>query len=225
MADEIGPPDPVPAGKVPLTHCIGYLAARFGDNRLVQPISLFEHEETGELRWDPPPSEIKGAIEAYSGMTLLALRAGYLTAFVGESGQILPPDFWQWSEALECLRTGSWRNTRLLVDRDELRRLGDDVLAQDGKSGNGEDPEQTADGASAIYRTGAPGRPTSVALLRKELARLAAAGRTWPTKDACSKELSAWLAKEHPEAPPMTQKTILNKLRCMMPIARNYARK
>ena len=38
------------AGMVSLSHYMGYLAAQDGDMRLVEPVSVYQHVETGELR-------------------------------------------------------------------------------------------------------------------------------------------------------------------------------
>ena len=64
-----------------------------------------------------------------------------------------------------------------------------------------------------IYKSGAPGRPTSAHLVNEELQRRAAAGELCGTLASEAEHLSQWLAREHPKAPRMTPKTISNSCR------------
>jgi hypothetical protein len=73
--------------------------------------------------------------------------------------------------------------------------------------------QQNASPTSPIYKTGLPGRPTSIHLIRQEF--LARAERN-ETKERLVQEadaLSAWLKKAHPAAAPVKSKTIQNALR------------
>jgi hypothetical protein len=66
---------------------------------------------------------------------------------------------------------------------------------------------------AAPYRTGAAGRPTSAHLVKAEFERRAAAGEVC---ERCRDEaivLIEWLKKEHPDAAPMTPKTVENRIR------------
>jgi hypothetical protein len=65
-----------------------------------------------------------------------------------------------------------------------------------------------------ISRSGAQGRPTSVAnLVRPELDRRTAAGETLPTAKAEAKALSQWLATAHPHQPQARGPSLENSLR------------
>jgi hypothetical protein len=65
---------------------------------------------------------------------------------------------------------------------------------------------------TVAYETGAPGRPTSMQLVRSEFESRQRKGLTAPsvTEEACV--LSEWLRKSHPEAPQLKPKTIKNQL-------------
>lgn len=65
---------------------------------------------------------------------------------------------------------------------------------------------------TAVYRTGAAGRPTSKQLVQGELRRRAAAGPLQPQMSAEAVVLAEWLAREHPDAPRLTEKSIQNTL-------------
>jgi hypothetical protein len=77
------------------------------------------------------------------------------------------------------------------------------------------DPQKPAPSESApnCYRTGAPGRPASIYLVEPEMKRRAAAGIM--LLGSCAQEAKAlvrWLEDNHPEAAPLTAKTIQNQL-------------
>lgn len=63
-----------------------------------------------------------------------------------------------------------------------------------------------------IYSTGAPGKPTSIHLVEQEMRRRAAATEMATTLTAEAAHLEAWLRTTHPLAPPLTEKTIRNRL-------------
>ncbi len=63
------------------------------------------------------------------------------------------------------------------------------------------------------YRSGAPGRPTSSHLVAVEFDRRAAAGLVEPSLSKEAAALAAWLKSSHPSAPPMTEKTIRERIR------------
>lgn len=67
--------------------------------------------------------------------------------------------------------------------------------------------------------TGAPGRPTSMHLVERELDRRIAAGDSWPSKVSGAEELSEWLRINHKLAPRLTPKTIKNRLGHKLPIS------
>lgn len=67
--------------------------------------------------------------------------------------------------------------------------------------------------ASVEYRTGAEGRPTSRQLVEQEMRARASRGKMKPNLAQEAIDLAAWLKRAHPSAPPMTDKTIANRLR------------
>jgi hypothetical protein len=80
--------------------------------------------------------------------------------------------------------------------------------------------------AAPLNRTGAVGRPTSVAnLVAPELERRAAARETLSTMKDEAEALSKWLATEHPKQPQITPKAIENSLRPEPRAAVSTARK
>ena len=62
-------------------------------------------------------------------------------------------------------------------------------------------------------RTGAPGRPTSMHLIKKEFERRAAAGSLDDQLAAVAQSLVNWLKETHPAEPQLTPKTVENNLR------------
>jgi hypothetical protein len=61
--------------------------------------------------------------------------------------------------------------------------------------------------------SGAPGRPSSMHLVETEFERLCTAGTLAPSLKEQSRLLEGWFRRQHPEKPPMTAKTIENRLR------------
>jgi len=82
-------------------------------------------------------------------------------------------------------------------------------------------PEPKAEGAAAdggaappeIISTGAPGRPTSMHLIRPEHGRRLDACEAHGAVADESRHLAAWLREKHPNAPPLTPKAIENAIR------------
>jgi len=69
------------------------------------------------------------------------------------------------------------------------------------------------DGSLDQYRTGAPGRPTIMHLIRVELERRISAGEVLATLAAQAEALRGWAATTHPTAPTPTSRTIQNGIR------------
>jgi hypothetical protein len=63
-----------------------------------------------------------------------------------------------------------------------------------------------------IYEKGAPGRPSSMGLVRVEHAARWDRGEAHESIGAEAQALAAWLKRQHPKAPPLTAKTIRNTL-------------
>ena len=62
------------------------------------------------------------------------------------------------------------------------------------------------------YWTGAPGRRTSVQLVGPEMSRRFEAGEQAPSMRQEAHYLAEWLRNNHPQAVPMSEKTIYNRL-------------
>ncbi|WP_198374977.1 hypothetical protein [Neoroseomonas rubea] len=67
--------------------------------------------------------------------------------------------------------------------------------------------------AKHVYRTGAPGRPTSGALVLAELRRRGEQGQVEPTLAAEARALSAWLQSTHSEAAQLRPRAMENTIR------------
>jgi hypothetical protein len=67
--------------------------------------------------------------------------------------------------------------------------------------------------ATLDYRTGAPGRPSSMYLVEEEYRARWHRSEAETSISAEAAALADWLATEHPDAPRLKPKTIANKLR------------
>ena len=67
--------------------------------------------------------------------------------------------------------------------------------------------------APSVTKTGAPGRPSSMHLVEREYLARAARGDTNASIGEEAKVLCDWLQSAHPDAPPLTAKTIANRMR------------
>ena len=74
-------------------------------------------------------------------------------------------------------------------------------------------PPDAAPEAAAALRTGAPGRPSSMHLVEAEFSARCERNVVAASLTAEADLLVAWLKNEHPSVPPLTAKTIKNKLR------------
>tara|TARA_R110002124_G_scaffold183401_4_gene350798 strand:- start:21077 stop:22414 length:1338 start_codon:yes stop_codon:yes gene_type:complete len=72
-----------------------------------------------------------------------------------------------------------------------------------------------------LTKTGAPGRPTSMHLVVAELDRLGEEGSLEPSIRQQASVLSDWLAKCHPGHPPLTPKSISNKIGSQFRVLKN----
>lgn len=63
------------------------------------------------------------------------------------------------------------------------------------------------------YRTGGPGKPTIIHLIRKEMVRRNDVGLMAETLADEARQLQSWANRYHPNAPSATEKTIKNQLR------------
>ncbi len=112
--------------------------------------------------------------------------------FAGEK-----PWFDGFDDALKSRREVRWN--RIQVHQPDIRRLwpfGQDDL-----------PPISSD------RTGAPGRPTSMHLIRAEFAARQARGETAPNLSAEASALVDWLGRTHGHLPRPSKKTVMNGLR------------
>ena len=90
---------------------------------------------------------------------------------------------------------------RIKLQRDDVIRLWPPVRR------SSEEPP-----ANHCYRTGLPGKPSSIYLVEAELDQRVAAGAKWRSKQGCAEELASWLKAEHPHSPRATAKTIATRL-------------
>ena len=170
-----------PLGLMPLANCAAYLTARIGDDRLSHPVEVWEHTGTGELRFQPDVRELYEVHDLCLVQMLHVLRTGAVTALLPGGTEALPADFWQWPQAIECVRTGLWQGKQLLMARAEM----DDVVK--AVSAALQEPSEPADRSPT--GTGAPGRPSSMHLIEPQLDSLVGAGKSWPSKAEGARDL------------------------------------
>jgi hypothetical protein len=72
-----------------------------------------------------------------------------------------------------------------------------------------------------VFRTGAPGRPTPIHLIVAEHRRRLANGEAEILVTAEAESLADWLKSTHPDVPPLTPKTIQNRIRAEHRAAKN----
>ncbi|MCW2286217.1 hypothetical protein M2323_004044 [Rhodoblastus acidophilus] len=78
--------------------------------------------------------------------------------------------------------------------------------------------------SETIYKTGVAGKPSSWWLIEKEVRRRFAGFPADVKKTDIAKLMHAWLKETHPEAPPITAKTIENNLTTLLFELRNATR-
>ena len=112
----------------------------------------------------------------------------------------------------ESLRSAERTYTRLrLIHSGKLTPEQRDMI---GSLVKGEETSaDTQPDAEIPNTTGAPGRPTSMHLVESEFHRRAEEGLIASTLVEESKQLSEWLKRTYPKAPPATPKTIRNRSR------------
>jgi hypothetical protein len=93
---------------------------------------------------------------------------------------------------------GRYERRRLLISKAEIDPLLERLLDDKGEA--------------SFQKTGAPGRPSSMAIVLAEAERRRKAGKCEASKQAEGEALATWLKENYPDAPPLTAKTIRNKL-------------
>lgn len=106
---------------------------------------------------------------------------------------------WQadWNDRLESMDGVKW--SKLMVLRSDVARCWPFGIKRSD--------------SSEIFRTGAPGRPTSMHLVRAEFDRRWEHGESASTISAEAESLADWLRSTHPYVPQLKSKTIANRLR------------
>lgn len=188
-------------------------------------IAQFIQERTAELGFED---------DAYEELLTL-LEAGERTAVAvnPSTGRMvdLMTDRWRRADAMQTLREGRlWQRGRVRtvysswIHSDRPPERGPDkyadVFLKNADDASRSDPEPTTgdlklgEPASAvIYRTGAPGRPTSTDLVIGELHARIADGQLEPTLAKQAQALSAWLAERHPQAAQLKPTSMENAIR------------
>jgi hypothetical protein len=173
----------------------GEIRSRFGDNGLEDiKASLWEY-----ARYWAPYSAL-GA----RGHFRITGDAAYLRPYFDP-----PPDRSRLPEHLRPVE----------VRREEVQRLWPEPPASQGRSGRpvgqsapAEKDDRPTTPSGAGYLTGLPGKPTSWHLVEAECRRRFEAGERHPRTGEWARSLVEWLHTEHPSAPPVTEKTVRNKL-------------
>jgi len=181
---------------------------------------------------------------------VLALIDGAVESRFGDHGQEIKPSDWQTARYFAPIRgpngkmvkggslrpffdpppepeTLPERPSPVEVRREDVERLWAAPTTLQGTSG----PPAVADAlvdkdgkllapSRAGYRTGLPGKPTSWHLIEAEFRQRFEAGHSYPKVAEWARVLVAWLRAEHPSAPPVTEKTVSNRLspllRCLI---------
>jgi hypothetical protein len=92
---------------------------------------------------------------------------------------------------------------RIMVSKSDVARLWPFTLADASQSGE----------TVRSVRSGAPGRPTPMHLVRAEHRRRRESGEVESSVTAEAEQLARWLQERHPDAPRLTPKTIANNIR------------
>jgi hypothetical protein len=79
---------------------------------------------------------------------------------------------------------------------------------------------KAGEASARIHRTGGPGRPTSLSVIRLEAERRLVTNEQWNSLAEFARGLETWFRTNHRDAPPATAKTISNRLRDMYRKAR-----
>jgi hypothetical protein len=134
---------------------------------------------------------------------------------------------------LEIIPPLIWRVAAFVLGLPGEARLGGADVIVDGQRWRGVRVKRGAAEAlptqsprlsqAKIYRTGAPGRPTSSHLVEQEARRRIEAGEALQTLAEEARHLAEWLPLTHPAAPAMTPKTITGKVRPIFRAPRNTA--
>jgi hypothetical protein len=150
-----------------------------------------------------PPEKMFRVAEARTAL-LKALQSGRLVATgvaTDDGRRKVIPDY-EWNDLKLVEESG-----RDVVRYDLVRRHGYDDVRIRGNEVVVVWPEK-----SDSVRTGAPGRPSSMHLVVSEHERRLAEGIASVAVMAESEHLAAWLKQTYPDAPPLTPKTIRNKI-------------
>lgn len=78
--------------------------------------------------------------------------------------------------------------------------------------GQGEKPVEVVKSSVVTYRTGAPGRPSSMHVIEPEFRRRLKTGEAHATNKQEAEHLRNWLKEQHPSAASTSAKTIVNRI-------------
>lgn len=209
---------PGTAGYVPLCSALHWIMTRGGGvvkhlndddawmastERLLPLISTGEVEIIGRPRSGGPAEPIKGHV--FAGILVPAPLTVSFSIINNDDPWIsctIYTDEPHWTADfndqafLDGLAGPSWTHLRVRK-ADVLRHIVFEQRMAEGRT---------------IYETGAPGRPTSMQLIRAEFKSRHLSGLTAPSITKEAEVLSKWLSKAHPGAPQVKPKTIKNGL-------------
>jgi hypothetical protein len=158
------------------------------------------YEETGR-----PNNESDDRIGSWLWTVFIDIRDGWRKAYAHINASLAPRSEIPGDVFETLIRTCPWDQSfwedGILILQDGTRLF--DVRVTPATAG--------AEGSP--YRSGMPGRPTSIALVEEEFERRKRAGELAPSLTKEAEYLRDWLVKTHPAAPSMTDKTIGNRLR------------
>ena len=108
-----------------------------------------------------------------------------------------------------------WQKETLTCDTHQytrLRTIAAGRLTPEQKSTVEKYLQGETEGPDTV-KTGAPGRPSSMHIIEAEFQRRKESGSVAESLNSESAQLEAWFKKQYPDKPPVTAKTIANRLR------------
>lgn len=202
------PPTPWPSGYLTPDGELPFMTPEQVQGLLQEEASLVAAYGSHRVRWTAVTEWIKRECEA-GDVGALIIHEGRRVA--------VPTDIWPSPDRI--IQMNLWENGTAI-----LKFYGGGGAMRDIKGGvlinsaelNGSLAQRlvgTDEVSSQPLRTGAPGRPTSRHLVEQEFKVRANAGRLEDTLADEAAFLSRWLQETHPNAAPMTERTVQNSIR------------
>ncbi|WP_436642715.1 hypothetical protein [Microbaculum sp. FT89] len=173
--------------------------------------TLIDHIASGEVAISGEPGEEGGMRERIDGTAFAGCEVDYPFSddvhelylsgrFYIRSYPYLDEEHWRGGFDDAYGNRSGWKWRRLMVQKSDVARIWPFGAVERAASD------------AANYRTGAPGKPSSMHLAEAEFTRRCERGEVAETVTRESEHLASWLKQVHPDAPPLTAKTIKNRI-------------